>query len=184
MFPFQKSLGQQYLQKYQELRHRRRQPLVYPRGAYGQRLPDDVVIYDKDPNGSFGHGYTEEAARFEPSAAEEPMIDYEYFDTAPDSAHDFGVGRYPRHMASDGRLTPATTTAAPTTEYRERDRTRQSRKHMPRARQHRKLTEPYTLQAPHPFAQKVVTVTKEDWIEEMKERYWRLKSSTSIAILV
>ena len=76
---------------------------MFPRGAYGQRLPDDVVIYDKDPDGSFGHRYTEEAARFEPStaaAAEEQTIDYEYFDAAPsvlasaaDSGHERESGR-------------------------------------------------------------------------------------------
>lgn len=124
-FPFQKSLGQQYLQKYQELR-RQRQPLVFPRSGYGQRLPDDVVVYDKDPDGSFGHGYTEEAARFEPSAAVEgpTTIDYEYFDagpqigsTRPDSAYDFGVyGRYTRHMTSADRAAAAAASAAPTTE--------------------------------------------------------------------
>ena len=115
-------MGQQYLQKYQELR-RQRQPLVFPRGAYGQRLPDDVVIYDKDPNGSFGHRYTEEAARFEPSVAvKEPMIEYQYFDAAPtvgskpDSAYGYGVGRYTRQMTSADREAVAASTAAPVTE--------------------------------------------------------------------
>ena len=148
---------------------RQRQPLVFPRGAYGQRLPDDVVIYDKDPGGSFGHRYTEEAVRFE----QEPMIDYEYFDTAPSPNVFGGVGRYTRHMTSADRVTPATTTTtttvapAPTTR---RYRGRQPRTYKPRSRQHRKLTEPYTLQAPHPFAQDVVAVTKEDWIEDMKQK--------------
>ena len=178
-------MGQQYLQKYQELR-RKRQPLVFPRGAYGQRLPDDVVIYDKDPDGSFGHKYTKEAARFEPStaAAEEPTVDYEYFDTAPTvlaSApnsgyeHELGRGRYTRHMRDmtpADRLHPTVAPTSPAPEHKERGWTRRPRifNRPPRSRQHRKLTEPYTLRAPHPFSQKVVTVTKEDWVEDMKER--------------
>ena len=162
---------------------------MFPRGAYGQRLPDDVVIYDKDPDGSFGHRYTDEAARFEPStaAAEEQTIDYEYFDaaapsvlaSAPDSGYEreSGRGRYTRHMTSADRLRPTVATTTPAPEHKERGWTRRPQtfnrpRSLPRSRQHRKLTEPYTLRAPHPFSQKVVTVTKEDWIEDMKERYY------------
>ena len=113
-FPFQKSLGQQYLQKYRELR-RQRQPLVFPRSAYGQILPDGVVIYDRDPDGSFGHGYTEEAVRFDPSPPQEPAMNYEYFGASDSAAQDFGVGRYTRQMTSADRANAAAAAAAAAT---------------------------------------------------------------------
>ena len=55
-------------------------------------------------------------------------------------------------------------------ELKEQDKSRQPRAKTPRGRQYRKLTRPYTLRPPHPFAQKVVAVTKDDWVKEMREK--------------
>ena len=111
-FPLQKSLGQQYLQKYRELR-RQRQPLVFPRSAHGQILPDGVVIYDRDPDGSFGHGYTEEAVRFDPSPPQESAaVNFEYFGASDSAARGFGVGRYTRQMTAADRANAAAAAAA------------------------------------------------------------------------